>query len=161
MGTGKSAVARELGRCLGRPVVEMDAVIEEREGMPIRRIFSEKGEGYFRARERELVREIALSGGQIVAAGGGVVLDPRNVRDLGPNGLLICLTARLEVILKRVEKESHRPLLECGDRRTAIQDLLGARRRFYDAIGNRIDTSELSVSEVASRIIALLPDGDA
>jgi len=158
MGTGKSAVAKELGRRLKRPVVEMDAEIEQREGMAISRIFAEKGETYFRARERELSRELARSGEKIIAAGGGVILDPANVRDLGCNGLLVCLTARSEAILKRVEKERHRPLLEGGDRLATIQSLMALRSRFYDAIENRIDTSDLSVDEVASRIIALLSD---
>jgi len=157
MGTGKSAVARELGRRLGRPVVEMDALIEKREGMAISRIFAEKGEAYFRAREGELVKELKETGGTIIAAGGGVVLDSAHLRDLGGNGFLVCLSARPEVVLRRVEKESHRPLLNGGDRLATIRNLLASRGRFYAAIEHQIDTSDLSVAEVAERVVALLP----
>lgn len=158
MGTGKSAVAREIGKRLRRPVVEMDGEIEKREGMVISRIFAERGEPYFRSRERELVQKLSRSGGKVIAAGGGVVLDPANLRALARRGVLVRLDARPEVILRRVEREGHRPLLEGGDRLSTIKRLLAARRSFYDAIENRIDTSDLSVAAVADRIVALLPE---
>lgn len=158
MGTGKSAVAREIGKRLRRPVVEMDGEIEKREGMAISRIFAERGEPYFRSREGELARRLSRSGGKVIAAGGGVVLDPANLRALGRRGVLVRLDARPEVILRRVEREGHRPLLEGGDRLATIKRLLSARRRFYAAIERRVDTSDLSVGEVASRIVSLLPE---
>jgi len=154
MGTGKSAVARLLGERLNRPVVEMDAVIEEREGMTISRIFAERSESYFRRRERELVRELSREKGKIVAAGGGVVLDRDNIRNLRQNGLLICLTARPQVILQRVAGERHRPLLEKGDRLLTIEKLLEERRPDYDRIPCRIDTSDLTVDQVAETILS-------
>ncbi len=159
MGAGKSAVAAALGKRLGLPVVEMDAIIEEREGISISRIFSEKGEGYFRIRERELVRELSGKAGLIIATGGGVVLDPDNIRDLGETGLLICLRARPPVIMKRVEEETHRPLLEVPDRPAVIRQKLEARRPFYDRIDHQIDTSDLTVAEVTDRIIDIYRGG--
>ncbi len=154
MGTGKSAVGRLLGERLHRPVVEMDEIIEEREGMSISRLFIERGEAYFRKRERALAEELSRRRGQIVATGGGVVLDPDNIRDFAWSGLLVCLTARPEVILKRVENESHRPLLEKGDRLETIRRMLDDRRIFYDRIEYRIDTSDLSVDQIVRNIIS-------
>lgn len=159
MGTGKTAVARRLGERLARPVIEMDDLIEKREGMPISRIFAERGEEYFRKRERELVRKLALARGNIIATGGGVVLDPANIRDLAREGRAVCLTARLEVILARVAGESHRPLLECADRREAIEKLLKSRRSCYELVPQQIDTSSLNPEEVADRILLLVRDG--
>ena len=152
MGTGKSAVAEALGRKLGMPVAEMDAIIEEREGNSISRIFADKGEDYFRRRERELVRELGRRRGMIIATGGGVVLDPDNIRDLGGSGILVCLRARPRVILERVEEETHRPLLEVSNRLEIIETKLESRRPFYDRIDHQIETSGLTVEEVADRI---------
>jgi len=154
MGTGKSAVAGLLGERLHYPVVEMDDLIEEREGMLISRIFTEKGEAYFRQRERELVKDLSREGGKIIATGGGVVLNPDNIRDFEKTGIVLCLTARPEVILSRVENETHRPLLEVENRLEKIKKLLAARRPFYDRIKDRIDTSDLSIEEMGERIIA-------
>ena len=156
MGTGKTAVARRLGKKLGRPVVEMDDTIEEREEMPISRIFKEKGEAYFRRCERELVKELSRSEGKVIASGGGVVLNPDNIKNFGENGILFCLNARPEVILKRVEGESHRPLLEVENRREKVEKLLSARRRFYEQIDHQIDTSDLSVEEVIEKIFSVI-----
>jgi shikimate kinase len=153
MGTGKSAVAGLLGERLDCPVVEMDDLIEEREGMLISRIFKEKGEAYFRQRERELVKDLSREGGKIIATGGGVVLNPDNIRDFEKTGIVLCLTVRPEVILSRVKNETHRPLLEVENRLEKIKKLLAARRQFYDRIKDRIDTSDLSIEQVVDRIM--------
>ncbi len=160
MGTGKSAVARRLGERLEREVVEMDDLIEDREGMEISRIFAERGEAYFRKRERELVRELSRRRNLVIATGGGVVLDPENVRDLERTGSAVCLTARPEVILKRVADQSHRPLLEGNDRELTVKRMLSARRPHYDRIPCQIDTSDLSVDEVAEQVIGLRGSGE-
>ncbi len=153
MGTGKTAIARQLGERLDRPVVEMDDLIEKREGMSISRIFAGKGEAYFRQSERELVMDLSREGGKIIAPGGGVVLNPDNIRDFEKTGIVLCLTARPEVILKRVKNETHRPLLEGEDRLGRIKKMLSARRPFYTRIEHQIDTSDLSIEEVVDRIL--------
>ena len=156
MGTGKTNVARELGGRLGRPVIEMDDVIEEREGIAISRVFAEKGEDYFRCCERGLVQELARVGGRIIAAGGGVALNPDNIEDFRRTGILVCLNARPEVILRRVKSETHRPLLESGNRLTKIEKLLKARRRYYDLIEHQIDTSDLTIDDVVEKILSII-----
>lgn len=155
MGTGKSAIAHRLGDRLNYPVVEMDDLIEEREGMSISSIFAEMGERYFRQCEREMVMDLSREGGKVIATGGGVVLNPDNIRDFKGSGIVICLTGRPEVILSRVENETHRPLLEVENRLEKIKNLLAARRSFYDRIEDRVDTSDLSMEEVVERIIAI------
>ncbi|MEA1928735.1 MAG: shikimate kinase [Candidatus Auribacterota bacterium] len=154
MGTGKTAVACLLGDRLNFPVVEMDDLIEEREGMSISRIFAEKGERYFRECERELVMELSREGGKIIATGGGVVLNPDNIRDFEKTGIVLCLTARPEVILSRVSNETHRPLLEVENRLEKIEQLLAVRRTFYDRIEYRIDTSDLTIDQVVDQILS-------
>jgi shikimate kinase len=155
MGTGKSTVAALLAQRLGRRVVEMDAVIEQRAGKPISAIFAEEGEPHFRQLERALIRELAAQRGLIISCGGGVVLNPDNVRDLAAGGLVVCLLATPQVVLQRVAAATHRPLLEGGDKAKKILDLLASRRSLYEAVPHRIDTSARTPEEITDLVLAL------
>ena len=155
MGTGKSATGRRLAKRLGRRFVDMDAVIEKRSGRTIPEIFARDGEPRFRELERALVRELAGQRDLVIAAGGGVVLNPENVRDFEQTGFVVCLTAPAEIILRRVGHLQNRPLLEGGDKEQRLRDLLEKRRPLYEAIARRVETADLSPDEVAERILAL------
>jgi len=153
MGTGKTAVGRILAARLGRPLVDMDAVLAERAGKTVAAIFAQDGERRFRARERALVRELAARTGLVIAAGGGVVLNPDNLRVFGRTGRVVCLAAAPEAILARVGRETHRPLLEGGDKARRIRELLEERRPLYAAIPDRIDTTGRTPAQVAAAIL--------
>lgn len=155
MGTGKSTVARLLAQRLGRRVIEMDAIIEQRAGKPISAIFAEDGEPHFRSLERALIQELASQRGLIISCGGGVVLNPANVRDLEKGGLVVCLTAEPRVVLQRVAAANHRPLLEGGDKERKILELLASRRALYAALPHGIDTSARTPEEITDLILAL------
>jgi shikimate kinase len=155
MGTGKSATGRILSRRLERVLIDMDAMIEEREGRTISQIFEREGEAYFRAIERNLVRELSQRQNLVIAAGGGVVLDPDNLRDLTRTGVVICLTASPGAILQRVGESKHRPLLDTDDKAYQILQLLVSRRPLYDAISHQLDTSHLSPDVVAGRVMEI------
>jgi shikimate kinase len=89
MGSGKSTVARELARLLGRRFVDTDVEVERRVRLPVAAIFSERGEAVFRALEREVVR--GLAGPLVVALGGGAFCDPGNAGHLLHVGRVIFL----------------------------------------------------------------------
>ena len=152
MGTGKTCVGKTLAARLHMLFVDMDDLIEQRRGKPITRIFAEEGEPFFRNLERALVRELASRDNLVIGAGGGIVLDPDNIRDFQETGLVICLSADPETILARVAGDATRPLLAGNDRPARIRAILQKRQPLYDAIPFRIDTAFLSVEEVADRI---------
>lgn len=158
MGTGKTSVGRALAARLGLRFLDMDDEIVARVGKPIPRIFAEDGEPAFRALEREVAREISRRPGLVVATGGGVVLNPDNTRDFAREGLVVCLTASLTTILRRVSGDTNRPLLAGGDqeKQRKAAELLERRRPLYEAIPFRIDTDALSVDEVVDRVTELL-----
>ena len=159
MGTGKSAVGRIMARRMNRTFVDMDARIENEVGKPICRIFAEDGEPDFRARERALVEMLCRERNLVVAGGGGVVLDERNIVDFDNSGRLICLQAAEDEIVRRVVRGRHRPLLEGPeDKSDLVRRLLRERKPFYDRIAYQVDTSGLSPDQVADRILRLLED---
>ena len=149
MGTGKTEVARMLSRRLGMKYVSTDDLIEEKEKSSISEIFSEKGEGYFRKAEKDAVKTASLTENAVIDAGGGVVIDPENVKNLMKKGTLICLWAEPETILERTEKYSHRPLLKVRRPLGKIKELLAERRPFYERAGYHINTSRIPVEKVA------------
>ena len=90
-GSGKSTVAKSLGRITGKPVVDMDKEIERREGVSIPEIFATRGETAFRDIETQVAKDLGKERGQIIATGGGAVLRPENVAALKQNALVIHL----------------------------------------------------------------------
>ncbi len=155
MGTGKTSVGGKLADMLGMRFVDMDDVIVERAGKPIPRIFAEDGEPHFRALERRVVKDLAARRGLVIATGGGVVLDPANIADYRATGVVVCLQASPEAILKRVEHDTNRPLLDTDDKLGKIRTLLAARQALYDAIPAQVWTDSLTRSQVVAAVMAL------
>ena len=160
MAVGKSAVGRTLARKLGRRFVDLDKIIEKSEGMQINDIFRRKGESYFRLAEKQALAEVLFQGEQVIATGGGVVIDEENLRLLREKSFLVCLTAAPEVLLRRAEKSRRRPLLEGGDRAQRIQQLLAQREKNYAQAHVAVDTSDLTVEQVVEKIIERFNDGN-
>ncbi|HEX9142772.1 MAG TPA: shikimate kinase [Candidatus Binatia bacterium] len=156
MAVGKSAVGRTLARKLKRRFVDLDKVIEKAEGIKVRDIFEQKGEVYFRQREKEALAQILERHGQIIATGGGVVLDQENVKLLRDKALLICLAASTDVLLKRAGHGGKRPLLKGSNRKERIEEILRQRANHYAQAHACVETSDLSVDEVVQQIVTLL-----
>ncbi len=153
MGTGKTAVAKALSKALKFKYVSTDELIEAREGMPISDIFAKKGEPYFRDIETQVAKEASAMSDVVIDAGGGIVIRDENVAALKKNGILVCLTASPDSILARTRRLKTRPLLNVKDPKAKIEELLKARASFYAKADYQIDTSKLSVSDVAAEII--------
>ena len=156
MGTGKTAIGKELAIALGLCFVDIDDLIVGREKRSINDIFSQAGETYFRKVEKEALKEISAVAGQVISCGGGIVIDPQNIAVMKETGKLICLSASPEVILERVKKGSHRPILNVNDQRSKIAELLKGRRPYYERADFVIDTSSLNVKEVVGSILELI-----
>lgn len=156
MGTGKSVTGQIVASRLHREFVDMDHVIEERAGKKISDIFADEGEPHFRSLERALVQELSQRENLVIATGGGVVLNPDNIADYSRTGSVICLHADPDVILRRISKQAHRPLLEGDDDKARkIRDLLEKRQTLYKAIPLQVDTDHRTAREVAEEVIAL------
>ncbi len=166
MAVGKSAIGRTLARRLRRRFVDLDRVIEKAEGSKVREIFERKGEAYFRQLEKQALTTVLEANNQVIATGGGVILDDANIQILRDKALLIGLSAELDVLLARAGDASKRPLLQGSDRREKIEALLRQRGSRYAQAHVTIDTSNLTVDQVVKKIIGMLevrkkpPDGN-
>ncbi len=158
MGAGKTVVAKVLAEKLGKKLSEPDRLIEQKAGKPISRILDEDGEVAFRELEIEVVKEIARGKNQVIACGGGVVLNKINIDRLREEAVVVYLEASLEVILERVAADGGvRPLLAKSKKALAVRELLKFRQPFYERAADIVvDTSELGVEAVAGEIISRL-----
>jgi len=155
MGTGKTTIGQEVARRMDRPFVDMDAEIESRAGKSIARIFSSDGEAVFRQAESTLCAELSGQRDLVIATGGGALVDPANRALMAASSTVICLNAAPDEILRRVDGNLERPLLDVADSRAEIERLLATRREAYADIPWQIDTTELPVEAVAEQVVAL------
>ncbi len=163
MGSGKTAVGQVLAEKLNKRFVEMDSLIEQKAGKPITQIFDQDGEIAFRQLEIELTKEVAESKNQVIACGGGIVLNKINIDRLKNEAVIVYLTASPAVIQKRTSVDKNeRPLLKSSNKAVTIRELLRFRKPFYERVADiRIDTSKLDIWSVADEIIARLKDDES
>ena len=154
MGTGKTSVGRVLAARLNWPLVDTDTVVEELAGRSVPEIIRVEGEPVFRRWEREACMRVATGKQQVVATGGGTLLDPASRTTLCDGGLVVCLTCNPEEIARRLEGDDTRPLLD-HDPVTRIRQLLEARATVYDALPHHVDTTTGSPEQVADEILSL------
>jgi shikimate kinase len=154
MGVGKSAAGKKLAGRLGKRFVEADSWIEQKAGKSISWIFREEGEIGFREIEIEVIKEIASSENQVIACGGGVVLNQINIDRLRRNALIVWLTAAAEVILRRTSLDEERPLLKGKREESDILAMIKQREPFYERAADiRIDTSDIDLESVVEKIL--------
>ena len=154
MGSGKSSVGRRLAQRLGMAFVDTDALVERAARLSVAQIFHRYGEPKFRALERRAIGRVAGGRRQVIATGGGAVLDARNRVRLHRAGLTIWLKTKPDVAAARVNGATDRPLLAADRRADTLASLLAQREPYYREALIHIDTSDQTVEEVASAIVA-------
>ncbi|MCL4501468.1 MAG: shikimate kinase AroL [Deltaproteobacteria bacterium] len=159
--TGKTSVGSELARILDRPFVDLDQILVAEAGRSVAEIVAQGGWDEFRRREKDLVARYRHSRGQVLATGGGVVLDQENVEILRENGCLVWLTADPAVIQARLDadrpRDAFRPSLTGGDTVNEVLEVLKFREPLYRAAAQVIiDTTNASVTQVVQEILAAL-----
>ena len=157
MGSGKTAVGKELARNLGLEFLDSDHEIEKRTGVDIPYIFEKEGEAGFRAREATVIADLCKLDGVVVATGGGAILSEPSRKRLAATGLVIYLRTEVEEQLKRTRRAPNRPLLANGNRRETLENLAAVRAPLYDEIADiTVDTSGKRVRAVAASLVTLV-----
>ena len=150
MGAGKSTIARGLDP----DFVDMDALLEDRLGMPIARFFEEKGEAAFRQIEEEVLADL-LKTDQVVSTGGGVVISQKNRDLLKENSDNIYLKADFETLYQRIsaDKDNQRPLF-LNNSKEDLAAIFNERQAWYEEVASKvIDVSKLSPEEIIEELI--------
>jgi len=154
MGSGKTAVGRQLARTLGLPFHDSDAEIERRTGVDIPFIFEKEGEAGFRQREREALEALTALEGIVLATGGGAVLLEDNRRLLAERGRVVYLKTSVEQQVDRVRHGRHRPLLATGDNSARLGQLMDARAPLYAEIADVVvSTDGQRVNSVVEQVL--------
>jgi shikimate kinase len=162
MGSGKTAVGRQLARLLDVPFYDSDAEVERRTGVDIPFIFEREGEPGFRAREREAIEALTEMEPIVMATGGGAILNEANRRLLHEHGTVIYLETSLGQQLQRVGSGRGRPLLKDGDLSDRLRKLREVRDPLYLQLADHIvSTDHRRVQKVAESILQILRGPDA
>jgi len=159
MGAGKTTIGRLLGRRLKLRFLDCDHEIERRCGVKVPLIFDIEGEGGFRARETQVLAELTVLEGVVLATGGGAVLAEANRRRLAAGGTVVYLCARPEDLYERVRQDRNRPLLATADPLARLRELYLQRDPLYREVADLIvDTGRQSVQSLARSLVEQLPD---
>lgn len=153
MGSGKSAVGRQLARLLHLEFVDSDDEIESRTGVDIPFIFEKEGEEGFRKREVRIIDELSQREGVVLATGGGAIADADSRGRLSARGFVVYLHTTVEQQLERTRSGRERPLLENGDKADVLRELMEQRDPLYREIADLIvETDGRRVQTVAREI---------
>lgn len=153
MGSGKSTIGRGLADLLDKKFRDTDHEIEARTGAGIPLIFEIEGEAGFRRREAAVLDELTRGHDLVLATGGGAVLSEANRRVLRERGVVVYLRAPLEELLRRTRRDRRRPLLQKGDRRHTLEEILRAREPLYRATADLVvETARRAPLSVAREI---------
>lgn len=131
MGAGKSAIGRRIAARLNMKFLDADTEIETAAGQTISDIFACHGEAHFRDREEKIIERLLLDGPQILATGGGAFMSETTRTNIKTHGISVWLRAELDVLMERVGRRDHRPLLKTEDPRAVMQNLIDQRYPIY------------------------------
>ena len=149
MGSGKTTIARKLDS----DFLDMDALLEDRLGMPIARFFEEKGEAAFRQLEEEVLADL-LKTDKVISTGGGIVISPRNRALLKQNPDNIYLKADFETLYQRIsaDKDNQRPLF-LKNSKEGLAAIFNERQAWYEEVASRVvDVARLSPEEIIEEL---------
>jgi shikimate kinase len=159
MGVGKSSIGRRLAARLGIPFVDADAEIEKAAGMSIADIFARHGEADFRGGEARVIARLLEGGPQVLATGGGAVMNADTRAAIKAKGISIWLAAELDVLMRRINKRKNdRPMLQTADPTETLRQLLAAREPIYAQSDLTVQSREVPHEAILNEIMAALDD---
>ncbi len=161
MGVGKTTVGTRVAEVLGRPFSDSDADVEARTGRTVREIFEREGEPAFRLLESSVLADaLARREPSVIAAAGGVVLDPANRRLLEQAGTVVWLRAPVPVLVDRVAGGEHRPAVQ-HDPEGTLTRMQQSRTDLYDEVADVVVDSSRPLDEVVRVVVEVVTEREA
>lgn len=156
MGAGKTAVGKRLAARLELPFTDADSEIEVAAGESISEIFTQHGEAYFREGEARVIARLLQGGPQILATGGGAFMKPGTRGNVKESGVSVWLRADLPVLLNRVRRRDHRPLLAGRDAETVMRELMEKRYPIYSEADITVESRDVPHDVIVDEIVEAL-----
>jgi shikimate kinase len=156
MGAGKSSVGRRLAARLGLAFVDADSEIEAAAGMSIADIFSAHGEAYFRSGEARVIARLLEGGPQVMATGGGAIMNPDTRAAIRAKAVSVWLNADYDVLLRRVKRRTDRPMLKTADPAETLRHLLVERNPVYAQADVSLHSRDAPHEAIVNEAIAAL-----
>ena len=159
MGSGKTSIGTELSTLLEMDYIDTDDIIAKNTGISINEIFNIHGEAEFRRLETEAIEGLQDTRNIIISCGGGIVLNPENIKLLKNNGRIVWLKVSPEEAYSRLSGDNSRPLLKNNFTLGRLSEILNSRLSLYECASDIIiDTDKKDVHEIAKEIIENLPN---
>lgn len=156
MGAGKTAIGKRLATELDLPFTDADNEIETAAQKTISEIFADHGEEYFRTGEQKVIQRLLQNGPQVLATGGGAYMNEQTRQDINTYGISIWLKANFDVLMSRVSRRDHRPLLQNDNPEEVMRSLIEERYPVYEladiTVVSRDGPHEVIVSEILSKL---------
>ena len=163
MASGKSTIGPIIANTIGWNFFDLDRLIEEKEGKKIKDIFKEEGEEYFRALEKEMLKDLLKLNKYIIALGGGTIADLTNLDLIKKNGLLIYLESSPEETYKRLRYKRDRPAFLFDEVEPSkeqflqkINELLDKRKQLYSMADVTINTDKLKIGQTVDKLARII-----
>jgi len=159
--SGKTKAGKSIAGILNRHFIDTDLKVVEEEGMNISQIVDKKGWEYFRKKESAVLIKVCKNDKQIVATGGGIVLNKENIVNMKKNGTIVWLKATFATVKVRILQDSKtkdfRPALTSKELDEEIKETLLLRKPYYEkAMDFSIDTENLNIDGVCKAVITNL-----
>lgn len=160
MGSGKTYIGARLARALDLPFVDSDRVIEEKAGCLVSEIFARDGEAKFREVEHKTITDLLESVPQVIATGGGAVLNADTMAQIKDKAISVWLRCDIDTLYDRVSKNQNRPLLQVENPRAELEKLVNAREKIYASadfvVENPLSGDDKETSPTLNKILKAL-----
>jgi shikimate kinase len=155
-GCGKSALGKRLAPRLNLPFVDVDEEIEKAAGKTVREIFADHGEASFRDGERKVIARLLASGPQVLATGGGALMNEETRATIRRCGVSVWVKADAQLLVRRVTKRNTRPLFEGRDPEAVVKELMAARHPLYESADIVVESRDVPHDTMVEEIIDAL-----
>ena len=155
MGVGKSTIGKNLAKKLNYNFVDVDKVIEAKEGLSINSIFKNKSEQYFRKIENDITLSELKKNNSVISLGGGAFLNNDIRRSAKNFSISFWLDVPVDELVKRLKKSSQRPLLYGKNLSETIKKIYFDRKKIYNEADHRIKCNSMNIEEIVNKILNL------
>ena len=155
MGVGKSTIGKKLAKKLKYNFIDVDKLIEKKEGSSIHQIFKNKNENYFRKIENDITLNELKRNSSIISLGGGAFLNNSIRKSAKKLSISFWLDVSVEELIKRLKRNKHRPLLFKKNLNETVKKIYFQRKKIYNEANYRINCNSLESEEIVDKILYL------